>query len=334
MTCPAKWDFAYGGRLAGDALKPRHIKPILSEGRAWGAGVAAYHQNAGTLLGLMDGLDAMRQSIDSDLVDMTEAGVATDQSVDNSLGTLARLERMLHHYSHLDRNPLDNLTRLEDEIIVPVPSRTGKRGSTLYKYGAKIDGFTSTASGDEWIVEFKLRKRLQPRWVIELLRQYRWYAWARQRESGHRVIGVIVDERLNEVPQPPRILKDGSVSSAKRQLTAVDDYIKACQERGQATDLDLVLELQQRIWQQRVYIIFRPGELEEAGRELTAGALDIRDLDNGMRWPTRNASALNCQMCAYSRICADPTSGLTDELFLRVPPKRLRDAAAEVIVSG
>jgi hypothetical protein len=266
----------------------------------------------------------MRASIDADMSFMIEAGVMTDATVDQRTDALHRLEAMLMHYVSLT-DPMGNLTRLEDEIVVPIPSRSSARGSSRYQYGARIDGFTVDQNDNEWIVEFKLRGRLQPRWVIELLRQYRWYAWARQKESGRKVVGIIVDERLNATPKPPKILKDGSVSRDPRQVTTVPLYLAACDRQGQDPDPEMLLTLQARTWQQRVPILFRPGELDEAGRELTSAAIDIRDLDNGTRWPTRNASERACNMCRYRRICNDPVGDLVDDLFLRVAPKRLRD---------
>jgi hypothetical protein len=162
--------------------------------------------------------------------------------------------------------------------------------------------------------------------VIELLRQYRWYAWARQREAGRRVVGIIVDERLNAVPKPAKVLKNGSVSADRAQLTTPELYLEACERQGQAPDPEMVMVLGERHWQQRVPILFRPGELEEAGKELTSAAIDIRDLDNGTKWPTRNASERTCGGCRYRRICNDPVGELVDDLFLRVAPKRNRDA--------
>jgi hypothetical protein len=325
QSCAARWDFAYGGRLAGDCLKPRYVAPILSDGRAWGAGVAAYHQSEG-LLALFDAQAAINASLDEDLAFMEQAGVLTDQVIDARNDALLRLEAMIRHYDTFDAR-LENLTRLEDEIVEGIPARTGSgRASTRYQYGAKIDGFTIDANGDEWLVEFKLRGQLQPRWIIELLRQYRWYAWARQRESKRKVVGIIVDERLNAAPRAPKILKGGAVSVDSRQLITADDYIQACAAHDQYPDPEFVMVLNQRQWQQRVPILFRPGELDQAGLELTSAAKDIRDLDSGERYPTRNASQRQCNGCRYKRICAEPTGQLVDDLFLRTVPKRLRDA--------
>jgi hypothetical protein len=96
---------------------------------------------------------------------------------------------------------------------------------------------------------------------------------------------------------------------------------------GQAPDPELVMELQSRQWQQRVAILFRPEELDEAGYELTSAGITIRDLDNGHVWPTRNASERNCGGCPFKRICADPSASLVDEQFVRIPAKRDREAA-------
>jgi hypothetical protein len=329
QTCKARWAFSYGGQLTGGTtLKSRHVLPILRDGRAWGAGVAAWHERSSqTLLAYVEALDVMRQSLDEDLAFMKDAGVMTNATLDQRNDAMGRLERMFHHYTSLSE-PLANLTRLEDTIDVAVPSRSGKRGSSRYRFGAKIDGFTEAEQNADWIVEFKLRKKLNPRWFIELARQYLYYAWARQRESGRRVIGIVVDERLNAIPNLPKILRSGRVSSDKDQLTTVPFYLAACEQAGQDPDPETVMALQARTWQQRVFVLFRPDELEEAGRELVSAAKDIRDLDSGELYPVRNASQIVCNGCRFKRICKDPTGSLVDELFIRTTPKRLRDQEA------
>ena len=137
--------------------------------------------------------------------------------------------------------------------------------------------------------------------MIELARQYRWYAYARQRESPRRVVGLILDERLNRAPQPPKRLKSGKVSVDQDQVTTGKMYLDACNEVGQEVDPALYLHFQQRIWQQRVYLLFRPDELREAGLELTSAARGIRDLDSGATYPVRNSKAFTCNFCRFRR---------------------------------
>jgi hypothetical protein len=74
-----------------------------------------------------------------------------------------------------------------------------------------------------------------------------------------------------------------------------------------------------------VPILFRDGELDEAGRELVTAAQLIRDLDAGHLEPLRHVSPMTCNGCRYRRICANPDDELfVESLFELVEPKRER----------
>jgi len=314
MTCLARWDYGYGGRLAGTALKPRAIAPILSDGRAWGAAVAAWHADAGAGAGLFTpwdsmrarwgGLEAMRASFAADLNEQTATGVAVDLAA--QVERMDRLAAIFDHYCSTAEK-LRNLTLLEGEFDVAIPSRNGGRSSTRYHFGGFLDGFTIDEREHEWLVEFKLRAGLQRAEQIQLSRQIRWYAWARQRITGNPVVGVIVDERWNEAPKPARIVKGRqkgahAVSHAKDQLTTPASYTAACAEFGEDPHEDVLAVLAAREWQKRTAIMFTPGELDEAGRELVSAGRLIRDLDNGALWPIRNAQQQLCSGCRFKAI--------------------------------
>lgn len=334
LACWARWDFAYGGRLAGTTLKPKGTAPILSEGRAWGAAVAAWHQNAGKLTALWEAHQALTESLNADMIQMEEAGFRPD--VDEMLDMEIKLGAMLDHYA-AHAVPIVGLERLEEEIVVPIPSRSGTgRGSTRYRFLAKIDGFTD-ASGQRWVVEFKLRTRLTDPELLERQRQPLWYAWAKTRQGGPPIMGVIVDERLNEVPKLPKIVNarrkgegiDGKVPSHKKdQVTTSEEYRELCHEFGELPRPDVVEALDRRIWQQRFPLVYRPSEMDTAGHELVSAAKLIRDLDSGELAPIRNAKRANCGYCKFSAICANPTDDLyVETLFNRSTPKRLKGAA-------
>lgn len=321
MTCFARWDFAYGGRLAGSTLKPKGIAPILSEGRAWGAAVAAWHAHGADLLGLWAASAALRESLESDEREMAERGFPVDLL--DRLETEDRLTAMLEHYVATTEQ-LPNLTRLEDEVIVAIPSRKGGRASTRYRFLCRIDGFTDKA-GQRWLVEFKLRRGLQPAELIQRSRQIRWYAWALAQTMKEPPIGVLVDERLNEVPRPARILKSGYPSHAVDQITTPDLYVDACHAADTPPKASTVDALAARVWQQRVPIMFRDGELEDAGRELVSAAKLIRDLDSGELEPIRHATRMTCGGCAFKTICDNPEDMLyVGTQFTRGQPKRDR----------
>ena len=333
LTCFASWDFAYGGRLAGDTLRKKLLAPRLSEGRAWGAAVAAWHSHGGELLSSWYAHQALRESLDNDIRAMTKMGFAP--TFEEQMETENRLSAILDHYIATSI-PFPNLTRLEGEFVVPVPSRGGKHGSTRYRFQAFIDGYTADEQG-QWIVEFKLRDSLTPLPLLMKQRQPRWYAWTLARaQGGHAPTGVIVDERLNAVPKEPRTIqgkKKGEgrrPSHAKDQICTAEAYIDLCHQHGEEPKFEVVEHLRQRQWQQRVPLVFRAGEMEDAGNELRDAAKLIRDLDSGAIVPIRNASRTTCGYCKFKDICAEPTDEMfVDSLFERTVPKRLREPKTE-----
>lgn len=335
LSCQVAWDFSYGGRLAGSTLKPRELAPILSNGRAWGAAVATLHANATDPLRTALAYSALDASLEQDRLDMIDRGFYPD------LGAIVsqrdHLTRLLEHYDST-AELLPNLTMAEHELNVRIPGRRGGY-SSRYRFQAYIDGWTEDYWNHYWIVEYKLRDTLQDTATIELGRQPLWYAWALREEwrrlgIDRQLAGVLVDERLNVVPKPPRINKTGKMSHARNQLCTAEAYLALCQE--QEVDMDKRLPngdtprqtlevLTQRKWQQRVPIVFRPGELDEAGEELVSSARFINSLDSGDFYPVRNAKPQVCRHCDFRRVCKSPQDELlVDVHYTRGIPKRLK----------
>jgi len=227
--------------------------------------------------------------------------------------------------------------------VVSIPSRSGsKRASTRYRYECYIDGFTTDHRDNEWIAEFKIRGSLTPVWQIQLSRQIRWEAWARQQLTDRQVVGALVDERLNEPPEPPRLVRarrksdpqdDAGMtpSHSKAQRCTAEAYIALCFEYNVAPNEDTVAVLKARQWHQQVPIMFTQAELDEAGEELISAAQHIRDLDLRHRYPIRNAQPYICRGCRFKEVCPNPGDDLyLDTLFERTEPKRLRsDVSAQ-----
>lgn len=325
LDCMARWDFRYGGHLAGDALKSKVTAPMLSEGRAWGRGMATFHGSVDRLTARQDAREAIAESVDQDLMEQYMAGLDVDHVA--AFLMVHRLVLLLEHYAATaEELPLDSP---EMELDVPIPSRGGKRASTRYRLVAYLDGVHRDAAGRNWLAEFKLRRTLSTFEQVALSRQIRWYAWAWQKKHGEPVAGVIVDETWNEVPKPARMVKgrkkdEGLVPShAKDQLCTPDDYIAACVAAEVPVAAETLAHLKGRAWSTRHRIIFRPGELEQAARELTAAAKIIQGLDSGNIEPIRNPKPYHCRACDFRAICAHPEErGLVDMLFARTVPKR------------
>jgi hypothetical protein len=99
-----------------------------------------------------------------------------------------------------------------------------------YRFVVYLDGVHEDERGP-WVVEFKLRRSLTSFEQVALSRQTRGAAWSWWRTTGTPPVGAITAERWNEIPREARVLKDGSVSRAKDQLTTPRAYVKACLER-------------------------------------------------------------------------------------------------------
>lgn len=355
LTCFAKWDFSYGGRLAGATLRPRETAPILSDGRAWGAAVAAWHAHSGELFAEQEAMLAIVDSLYADADEMRRKGYEPDLEL--MLDQQTRLIGILGHYV-ATAEQLPNLSQLEGELNVAIPSRGGKRGSNRYRFHCYLDGHSQ--SDHPWIVEFKLRKGLTPRAIVERQPQYRWYALAYALTTGTKgPVGVLLDERLNEMPLPPRIVNGSAKEKAEpaghgsaaevldwidhveecgtrrpsddaKQHTTAELYLAACAEHRHEPNRGTVEALRARTWQQRIPLIFTPEDLREAADELTGAAKLIRDLDSGALFPIRNGSRGTCQSCRFAGVCMEPTNHfLINSMFERTEPKRLRGPRPE-----
>ena len=259
MTCEASWDFGYGGHLmGGKTLKRKAISPHLSNGRSWGAAVAAWHaslpqpspgqlsvydilaQASAPTLAKFAAYGALRASYEADVAEQAGRGIYVP--VLQRVQQANWLSEVLEHYMLL-AEPMP-LTKLEHELDVPLPSRTGVRASSRYHFQGFLDGFVQNRGYE--VVEFKLRDTLTPVPLIQNDRQIRHYAWAYQKISGVAVMGAIVEERLAAAPKPPKIVfakrkgegtqgEDGRwrvPSHDVQQMTTSTLYRATCAEYG------------------------------------------------------------------------------------------------------
>lgn len=321
LNCSAQHDFRYVGHLAGDALRPRTVAPLLSEGRAWGAGVAALHEHTGHLDATQRAVDAVTASLAHDAEQQRDAGLYDPEEHDR---TRDRLVGMLAHYAQTTE-PLA-VDRLEHEIDVAIPSRGGRRRSNLYRLVVRLDAVHADEQGRIWIVEYKLRRTLSSFQQIVLDRQTRWYAWAWREHTGVQPAGVIVDERLNAPPAEVKLNQDGRPS--RQQSCTPDAYVEACEQSTRPCEphADILAQLRAKRWSQRHPLVLRPDEIDEAGEQLVSAARLVHDLDSGRLAPIRNPHPMRCGSCAYRDICPNPHDAeLVDVLFERVAAKRDRE---------
>lgn len=331
LDCQAKHDFAYVGRLAGAALQRREAHIRLREGKAWGEAVAAWHGAADldVVVRYDHGLAALIAALERDAEELREAGVYDPEAHANLRGHLIGV--YAHYATTAEVMPL---THPELELLVPIPSRSGRQASTRYIFHGFLDGLTRE-HGDLWLVEFKLRQRLTGAAYAQLGRQYRFYAWAAERALGEPIAGVIVDERLDTAPKPARMVQGARKgdpprpSHAKDQLCTAAAYEAACWEADVTPHPETVEALRSRKWSDRQRILFARSEIAEVALELGSASRLIQQLDSGLLYPLRNPSPMRCGGCAFRDICATPADAeLVDALYERIPAKRDREEVA------
>lgn len=315
LDCQAKHDFTYGQQLAGSSLKSRTKHLRLREGKAWGRAMASYHSG-------IHETTPYQEIIKSLAEDTSEMLIEPDDLEE----TRVKLFALLDSYAADAESLMVDQTELE--LDVQIPARSGKRASTLYRFTGFIDAVKREKAGD-WLTEFKLRGALSSLEQVAFMRQIRWYAWGYERQTGHSVAGVIVDERLNQEPKPARILASGLPSHATNQITTPGLYAAACRDAGIEPQEETLTALADRKWQARHVIFLTRAEIEEAGKQLTSVANLAGQFDSGLLYPTRNPSQFRCPGCAFNSICNSPTDAdLVDALFDRVPAKKDRQEVA------
>lgn len=313
LDCEYRHAFAYTGHLTGgDTLSPVSVAPVLREGRAWGRAVAAWHSTGERHLAFGELGDALNE----DAEDQTAAGCYLKAEHDEMR---RHLQLLLAHY--INRNEALGIDRLEQEVVVSIPSRGGKRRSTKYRLQAFFDGMVEDENGI-WLVEFKLRKRrLSDLTLVSRSRQIHWYCWAWRELTGVSPVGVIHDETLNAVPSPVKLNKDGELS--KVQSCTVEAYRMAGGD-----DDEVAARLAAKQWGRTDRIFLTEAELDTAGKQLVSAAQRVKGLDSGELFPIRNPSPARCPSCQFRDICDDPgNTDLVDSLFTRTTPKRERTIA-------
>ena len=310
--CQAAHSYAYTGVLTGgDALRPKRTHINLREGRAWGAGIAAWHYTGDKSAAHA----AMARSLAADAEQLTEAGFYDAQE---HHATKNKLAAILEH--EIGYRPRLNAIALEEHLVVAL--RGPKQRSSLYNFEGYVDQVVEDDNGI-WVGENKLRKQLSSLDQVARSPQLRRYAWAWREKYGVQPAGIILDERLNAAPSEVKLNANGSVS--KVQSCTVDAYLAACLQAGQEPDEEVLAKLAAKRWGERHRVFLTELEVTRAGRELGSAARLIRQLDNGDLEPVANPSPMRCPGCAYKEICGSPYDPeLIDALFERVPPKRLR----------
>jgi hypothetical protein len=292
--CRQLWDFT--SKIRQD-LEPVQRIDALDFGTAIHAGLQAYYDPETWTDQLQMEQNALREFGKSmQDVELTIAEYGTVEA-DEKYRELRLLGHgMLGHYFLWAPNHDDGLmpVMVEQEFEVE-----------LYEdvvYQGRVDLVMEDRNG-YWIVDHKTASVLGGTEWLALDDQCSSYAWALRKQLGLEVRGVIYNELRKKVPVQPKVLKDGSLSTDKRQDTTHDIFLEAIISNG----LDIedygghlaFMTAYPKEFFRRTQVTFTLEMLDIAGERIRLEAVEM--LEKPSIYPT--PSRFNCTGCAFLAPC-------------------------------
>jgi hypothetical protein len=343
--CRQLWEFSSKIRLDYEPLRP---KDYFEFGTAWHAAMEVwYYPNKG---GLPPFLDPLREEAARAQFLATNAFQRKQQEelgfggpdTDIEYAEREKLgQGMLSYYFgwsriHDDFEPIT----VEHEFEVPITrdggARMVKSPSTYYdwwvgdaplpedvyevKYQGRIDGLVRDFRGHYFLLEHKSIGRESPTKWLQIDDQVGSYAWAMQKMLDIPIKGVIYTRSYKRYPEPPKILRDGSISCDKRQQTTASLFVEAVESahpfRPAAetiADDDKYLNYHQFLTNPEVAPKFverhittrNPNQIEDIGKRIAMEAQDM--LNDPFIYP--NVSSINCNACSFFGPCLTKQDG-------------------------
>lgn len=286
----------YGEQLAGSSIKPKTEAALLNSGSLWDVTVKSYNH---------DGLEAALRTLHA----TAPADTAEDQQ------EFEKMTALIRRYAGINP-PMRTVTIDPYDVSVSSILELTIRPDDLYYTGK---GF---GDGEMWYVEYKLRKSLTSVEYLQRDFQTKLYVWGARR-LGVPIVGVIMDETLNELPAEVRYNNDGRPS--KTQTCSADDYRKGCISGGYVPDPLVLKKLELRKVHQRVPIYYEHFDLEDIEATINAAYAHITYLERGIIRPTRIRNPMLCRLCTFNQICEHPEPDAVDFLYDRRPAKKDRN---------
>lgn len=313
--CRRLWHFSSGLRRN---LEPVKLNHNLAFGISIHKGLEAYYDPEGwtfpheVKVGKM--LAAFKTENERQRVEEMETlGNMTDERrqeyADREILGVTMLIRYAEHYKDKD-----NFTPVyvEQKFQIPVPGPNGGYlviNNRPVVYQVRIDLVLEDNDGRWWVCDHKTAGSLSSIEFLDLDTQMTSYAWAAQMYYGRPIVGILYNELEKVVPHKPKTLKNGSLSTDKRQLTTYDLYLEAIYENGLDPDAysDMLeyLRNNERDYFRRTPLKRTNAELQLQGQYVIAEAADM--LSDPFLYP--NPSKMNCGGCDFFHPCVVANEG-------------------------
>ncbi|KKM73035.1 hypothetical protein LCGC14_1414490 [marine sediment metagenome] len=287
-----------------DLLAPKKPHEALRFGTAIHTGLEEYHTPNGSLpaaklafaLSLKESIEQMQAWGVEIWNEDREQFVAEEQ-----LGV-----QMLTRYHDFNKTKDQFIpVSLEESFQVKVRTPRGYKSPTTI-FAGKIDGIVKL-DGELWLLEHKTAASIDNKYItsLDLDDQVNTYLWA-ARELGYDIKGVIYNVLAKWAPKPPKLLKNGKLSTDKRQKTTHDLFFAAITKHNllpvDYTDMLIHLEAQEDTTFYREKVYRNDAEFDRIGRELYAVS---RDMAKPQMF--RNPGACRLQGCSFRSICLEDT---------------------------
>lgn len=124
---------------------------------------------------------------------------------------------------------IKGIPQVEVHFRIYIPELSYYAGVPVYYVGT-FDRVVQDRMGMLYVMEYKTASKFDIA-KLDTDPQISAYCWAAQLLYGRPVEGVVYLQFVKAVPQKPRILKNGEVSSAMDQRTTYTKYLRALQDR-------------------------------------------------------------------------------------------------------
>lgn len=200
-----------------------------------------------------------------------------------------------HYFEHYLNDPL-----LGDPVLVEKRMYAKVPGTRNCFLTGKVD-LIVRINGELWVVDHKSLRAFYPTATMEMKDQVTAYIWL-ARQNGYDVKGAIYNMALKRVPKAPKLLKNGSLSKDKDQVTTKKLYRETVLNEGlNLEDYEEFIETelkpteffrQERIYRSNAHIDNFEKHLTEEIKEMSSKNTPIYPHDHD--W---------CMWCDFRNLC-------------------------------
>jgi hypothetical protein len=146
-----------------------------------------------------------------------------DESIELGVGMMDYYELWLQARDPLETYVHEGKPQVEVNFKLTLPWEVGKYGIDEVVYSGQIDRVVIDESGFLWIVEYKTAKAISTT-HYQTDSQITSYCWAASCIYDRPIGGVIYQQHRKTLPKEPRILANGTISTAANQITSHRAY--------------------------------------------------------------------------------------------------------------